>query len=273
VILLQRCGSGGRALNNGAQTVACGRISAAPRRPPAFAAMQQQADVIPCAGMLCDLHPAETKSRVTSMRSSSEASLTEQNLLPQLHRTVLTLVRREEPDLTARQLAVFLSVYLDDGPHTVRGLARELNVCKPSISRALDRLGEFDLVRRKVDPTDRRSVFLLPTPAGGAFLAGLRAAMGAAPSSGAAPAASAAEIAERRWAMGRRAEDAPLRDAPSMPAGRRGGAAFDAAAPQWWFRGGPALRLRTDGVPPADGAAEDRSASGPAGPSRRRADA
>ena len=208
------------------------------------------------------------------MHISSDKILDDQSLVPQLHHTMLTLVRREERDLSARQLAVFLCVYLDDGPHTVRALAQELNVGKPAISRALDRLGEFDLARRKVDPTDRRSVFVLPTPAGRTFLAELRAAMGAAPSSDAAAAASAAELAERRWAQaGRPANDAPLRDGPPTPCGTRDGAAFDVTAPHGWFRGGPALRLRTEGPPPAGATAEDRPAPGSAGPFRRRANA
>src|ERR1700748_2070485 len=72
-----------------------------------------------------------------------------------LRETVVALVRRGGPDLSARQLGVFLTCYLLDGGHTVRGLAAELNVSKPAITRALDRLGELDLARRKVDPLDR----------------------------------------------------------------------------------------------------------------------
>ena len=63
------------------------------------------------------------------------------------------------------------------GPHTVRGLAAALNISKPAISRALDRLGELDFVRRKLDPVDRRSVLLLQTSAGQAFLNDLREMM------------------------------------------------------------------------------------------------
>ena len=88
--------------------------------------------------------------------------------------TVVALVRRDGPDLSARQLGVFLTVYLNDGPHTVRGLAAELNVSKPAITRALDRLGELDLARRKVDPMDRRSVLVQRTATGMAFLRELR---------------------------------------------------------------------------------------------------
>src|ERR1700691_2548668 len=87
-----------------------------------------------------------------------------------LRDTVVALVRRDGPDLSARQLGVFLTCYLQDGAHTVRGLAAELNVSKPAITRALDRLGELDLARRKVDPLDRRSVLVQRTPKGSAFL-------------------------------------------------------------------------------------------------------
>ena len=75
---------------------------------------------------------------------------------------------------------MFLTVYLTDGPHTVRGLAAELNVSKPAITRALDRLGELDLARRKVDPMDRRSILVQRTLKGTAFLRDLRGIMGEA---------------------------------------------------------------------------------------------
>ena len=91
--------------------------------------------------------------------------------------TVVALVRRDGPDLSARQLGVFLTCYLQDGNHTVRGLAAELNVSKPAITRALDRLSELDLARRKVDPQDRRSVLVQRTLKGQAFLRELRGIM------------------------------------------------------------------------------------------------
>jgi DNA-binding MarR family transcriptional regulator len=91
-----------------------------------------------------------------------------------LRETVVALVRRDGPDLSARQLGVFLTCYLQDGGHTVRGLAADLNVSKPAITRALDRLGELDLARRKIDPLDRRSVLVQRTLKGQAFLRELR---------------------------------------------------------------------------------------------------
>jgi DNA-binding MarR family transcriptional regulator len=94
-----------------------------------------------------------------------------------LRETIVALVRSDGPDLSARQLAVLLTVYLSEGPHTVRGLAADLNVSKPAITRALDRLGELDLARRKVDPADRRSVLVQRTPHGSAFLLDLQKVM------------------------------------------------------------------------------------------------
>ncbi len=94
-----------------------------------------------------------------------------------LRDTVVALVRRDGPDLSARQLGVFLTCYLQDGAHTVRGLAADLHVSKPAITRALDRLGELDLARRKVDPQDRRSVLVQRTLKGAAFLRDLRTIM------------------------------------------------------------------------------------------------
>lgn len=101
-----------------------------------------------------------------------------------LRDTVIALVRRDGIDLSARQLGVFLTCYLNNGPHTVRGLAAGLNVSKPAITRALDRLGELDLARRKVDPLDRRSVLIQRTPKGSSFLRDLRSIMTRASGSG-----------------------------------------------------------------------------------------
>lgn len=79
-------------------------------------------------------------------------------------------VRRDAPDLSARQMALLLTVYLTPPPHTVRGLAGTLNISKPAITRALDRLTEFGLVKRKVDEQDRRSVLIQRTVKGSVFL-------------------------------------------------------------------------------------------------------
>jgi DNA-binding MarR family transcriptional regulator len=79
-------------------------------------------------------------------------------------------VRRDGPDLTARQLAMMLTIYLKDGPHTVRGLAAELNIGKPAVTRAMDALSKFSFVRRVPDPDDKRSVLIERTVKGSVYL-------------------------------------------------------------------------------------------------------
>lgn len=85
-------------------------------------------------------------------------------------RSVMEGVRRDSPDLSARQMAVLLTVYLTSPPHTVRGLAAQLKVSKPAITRALDRLSEFEMIRRKRDETDRRNILVQRTIVGSVFL-------------------------------------------------------------------------------------------------------
>ena len=88
-----------------------------------------------------------------------------------LMNTMVAGVRSDTTDLTARQLALFLKVYLEPGTeHTVRGLAAELNISKPAITRSLDRLAESDFIRRATDPKDRRSIIVKRTLAGSAYL-------------------------------------------------------------------------------------------------------
>lgn len=83
---------------------------------------------------------------------------------------IVESVRRDGPDLSARQMALLLTVYLTPPPHTVRGLAITLNVSKPAITRALDRLSELGLIKRKTDDTDRRSVLVQRTVKGSVYL-------------------------------------------------------------------------------------------------------
>lgn len=83
---------------------------------------------------------------------------------------VLGGMARGQPDLTTRQMAVLLQVYLEAPPHTVRGLAATLGVSKPAITRAVDRLEDLNYVKRRKDDSDRRSVLVQRTVAGSVFL-------------------------------------------------------------------------------------------------------
>jgi DNA-binding MarR family transcriptional regulator len=82
------------------------------------------------------------------------------------HDVHLDLVRDGEPDLSSRQLAILLTIYLETPPHTVRGLARKLGVTKPVVTRALDTMGKLDLVARRRDQADRRNVIIQRTVTG-----------------------------------------------------------------------------------------------------------
>ncbi len=82
----------------------------------------------------------------------------------------LTEVRADMPDLSMRQAAILLSVYLDPPPHTVRGLAARLNVTKPVITRALDHMGGLGLLTRRRDEADRRNVLVRRTVDGALFV-------------------------------------------------------------------------------------------------------
>lgn len=87
-----------------------------------------------------------------------------------LHDVSLAQVREGGIDLSNRQLAILLTVYLEVPPHTVRGLAARLNVTKPVITRALDTMSERDLVARRRDTDDRRNVIVQRTVQGALYL-------------------------------------------------------------------------------------------------------
>ncbi|EKF19478.1 MarR family transcriptional regulator [Nitratireductor pacificus] len=84
--------------------------------------------------------------------------------------TSLAEVRGQRPDLTERQMAILLTIYLDPPPHTVRGLADRLGVTKPVITRALDTMGAMKLVSRHRDERDRRNVLIKRTVEGALFV-------------------------------------------------------------------------------------------------------
>jgi DNA-binding MarR family transcriptional regulator len=96
-----------------------------------------------------------------------------------LHDFSLSIVTDGEPDLTSRQLAILLSVYLEPPPHTVRGLAAKLAVTKPVITRALDTMGKLELVARRRDEADRRNVIIERTTKGSQTVARLGALIAA----------------------------------------------------------------------------------------------
>lgn len=98
-------------------------------------------------------------------------------------RALIGYVRSGEPDLTNRQMALLMLVYLTQGPHTVRGLAKVLGVSKPVVTRALNTLGGLGYLRRERDQDDRRNIFVVRTKDGAEFLEGFKRNLSAGGSS------------------------------------------------------------------------------------------
>jgi DNA-binding MarR family transcriptional regulator len=86
----------------------------------------------------------------------------------------------DKADLTARQTAILLTCHLSETGQTVRGVAADLKISKPAVTRAIDKLAAMGLVERADDPSDGRSVLLLGTPEGRDFLNGLGRVMATA---------------------------------------------------------------------------------------------
>jgi DNA-binding MarR family transcriptional regulator len=86
------------------------------------------------------------------------------------HGVTATALKKLPIDLSARQQAVLLQVYLMPGPHSVKALADELSISKPAVCRALDALEAAKLVRRTRDKLDKRNVFLQRTVKGSVYL-------------------------------------------------------------------------------------------------------
>ncbi len=89
-------------------------------------------------------------------------------------------VRTDDADLSSRQIAILLTVYMTTGAHTVRGLSAGLNISKPAVTRALDRLSDLGYVRRARDAADRRSVLVRRTVKGSVYLSELATLISAA---------------------------------------------------------------------------------------------
>ena len=75
-------------------------------------------------------------------------------------------------------------------------------MAKPAITRALDRLEEFQFARRLQDPRDRRSIIVARTEDGEAFMENLRGLLDEASRHASVPRAHTARTAEVHAAAG-----------------------------------------------------------------------
>ena len=113
---------------------------------------------------------AQTRNGPGAIQRDEDVATLAQPELSSWMNALVDYVRSGEPDLTNRQMALLLVVYLRPGPHTVRGLARVLNVSKPVVTRALNRLGALGYLRRQRDDSDKRNIFVARTSEGADFL-------------------------------------------------------------------------------------------------------
>ncbi len=117
--------------------------------------------------------PAQTTKPSTNGPRPAESAA-----IDALRRAVTFMIGSDTAhDLTQRQLAVLLLVVCAPGPHTIRGIAAVLDLLKPAVTRAVDVLETEGLAERHPDPADRRSVFVVPTPAARRFVKAISEAM------------------------------------------------------------------------------------------------
>jgi DNA-binding MarR family transcriptional regulator len=86
------------------------------------------------------------------------------------HGVTSTALQKMPVDLSARQTAVLLNIYLMPSPHSIKSLAEELMISKPAICRAIDALEAVKLVKRLRDKQDKRNVLLQRTVKGSVYL-------------------------------------------------------------------------------------------------------
>jgi DNA-binding MarR family transcriptional regulator len=91
--------------------------------------------------------------------------------------SLVAIVKTNAFDMTTRQLTIFLICYMNDGPHTVRGVAAALQIPKPTVSRAFDKLEHDNLLVRRRDKQDRRSIVVIRTAKGNRSFQELRASI------------------------------------------------------------------------------------------------
>lgn len=73
-------------------------------------------------------------------------------------------------DLSARQIAILLHIYLMPSPHSIKSLSKLLAISKAATCRAVDVLENARLVRRAADRRDGRNVLIQRTVKGSGYL-------------------------------------------------------------------------------------------------------
>ncbi len=86
------------------------------------------------------------------------------------HGVTAAALQRMPVDLSARQTAVLLNIYIMPSPHSIKSLSEELMISKPAICRAVDALENAKMVKRIRDKQDKRNVIIQRTVKGSVYL-------------------------------------------------------------------------------------------------------
>ena len=86
------------------------------------------------------------------------------------HNVTANALQQMPVDLSARQTAILLNIYLMEPPHSIKSISEELMLSKPAVCRAIDALERSKLVKRLRDKNDKRNVLLQRTVKGSVYL-------------------------------------------------------------------------------------------------------
>lgn len=92
--------------------------------------------------------------------------------LPVFSTALAGMVRRDVQDMTLRQLSTLLDIAASPG-RSCLDVAKSLEMSKPSVTRACDKMVSIGWINRVTSADDRRRVSLTVTKAGKAFVAGI----------------------------------------------------------------------------------------------------
>lgn len=86
------------------------------------------------------------------------------------HGVTISALQKMPLDLSARQTAVLLHVYIISQAHSIKSLSEDLGISKPAVCRAVDALENAKLLRRLRDKQDKRNVIIQRTVKGSVYL-------------------------------------------------------------------------------------------------------
>lgn len=99
-------------------------------------------------------------------KSSSKISRT----LAFWQRVTAAALKKMPYDLSARQTAILLYIYVAPAPHSIKNLSRQLSISKPAVCRAVDVLEHARLIKRSRDRSDLRNILIQRTVKGSGYL-------------------------------------------------------------------------------------------------------